>query len=159
MPTQTPRQALDKYAQDESPWSHDDLVDFVDEYSIERDVIANRPNGTYDDEFYYATDEKRLYSWNSGTSSWDLELSLSHADLTNITSNDHHSKTSSASELTDVSPDSSANAHHSQSHDNTDHTQEYVSDGDDITREIWVITAGASDPSGAGVDDLIFEEK
>jgi hypothetical protein len=38
----------------------------------------------------------------------------------------HHTKTSSASELSDVSPDSDANAHHNQNHDNSDHTTNYL---------------------------------
>jgi len=39
---------------------------------------------------------------------------ISHADLNNIATNQHHSKTSSASELTDVSADSVSGAHHSK---------------------------------------------
>ncbi|AUO79113.1 hypothetical protein [Salinibacter phage M8CRM-1] len=37
---------------------------------------------------------------------------LSHSDISGISSDDHHSKTTSASELTDVSPDSVSDAHH-----------------------------------------------
>jgi len=37
-----------------------------------------------------------------------------HTDLTNVQSDQHHTKTSSASELTDVSPDSNADAHHTR---------------------------------------------
>ena len=44
-------------------------------------------------------------------------------------------------------------------HGNEDHTDEFVSDGDGTTREIWVIANGASDPVGAGTNDLIFEEE
>jgi hypothetical protein len=54
--------------------------------------------------------------------------------------------------------DAPADAHHSQDHDNTDHTEEYVAEGDGVTRDIYVIAAGASDPSSATADDLIFEE-
>lgn len=36
---------------------------------------------------------------------------------------------------------------------------EVVSDGDGTDREIWVIANGASDPAGAGPDDIIFEEE
>jgi len=39
---------------------------------------------------------------------------VNHADLSNIGSSDHHSKTTSASELTDVSADSVSGAHHSR---------------------------------------------
>ena len=41
-------------------------------------------------------------------------FSGSHNDLSDIGSSDHHTKTSSASELTDVSPDSVSSAHHSR---------------------------------------------
>jgi len=40
--------------------------------------------------------------------------SINHSDLSNIGSSDHHSKTSSASELTDVSADSVSDAHHTR---------------------------------------------
>jgi hypothetical protein len=32
-------------------------------------------------------------------------------------------------------------------------------DGDDVERRVWVIANGASDPSGASAEDLIFEEE
>jgi len=44
-------------------------------------------------------------------------------------------------------------------HGNAEHSQEFVSDGDGTTRQIWVISNGASDPAGAGPDDIIFEEQ
>lgn len=44
-------------------------------------------------------------------------------------------------------------------HDNAAHSEEFVSDGDGTTRQVWVIGNGASDPAGAGPDDLIFEEE
>lgn len=34
-----------------------------------------------------------------------------------------------------------------------------VTDGDGVDREIWVIANGASDPSGADAEDIIFEEE
>jgi hypothetical protein len=34
-----------------------------------------------------------------------------------------------------------------------------VSDGDGIERQLWVIASGASDPSGADAEDIIFEEQ
>jgi len=40
------------------------------------------------------------------------ESSISHDNISNVDSADHHSKTTSASELTDVSADSNSNAHH-----------------------------------------------
>ena len=53
------------------------------------------------------------YDDSTGTITVD-GFSGDHAALSNITSNDHHSKTSSASELTDVSADSVADAHHTE---------------------------------------------
>lgn len=44
-------------------------------------------------------------------------------------------------------------------HDNSAHTEAFVSDGDGTERQIWVIANGASDPSGAAPDDIIFEEE
>jgi len=34
-----------------------------------------------------------------------------------------------------------------------------VSDGDGTKRQIWVVSNGASDPAGAGPEDIIFEEQ
>jgi hypothetical protein len=34
-----------------------------------------------------------------------------------------------------------------------------VTDGDGTERNIWVIANGASDPSGASAEDIIFEEE
>jgi hypothetical protein len=34
-----------------------------------------------------------------------------------------------------------------------------ISDGDGTERQIWVIASGASDPSGADAEDIIFEEQ
>jgi len=34
-----------------------------------------------------------------------------------------------------------------------------VTDGDEIDRQVWVIANGASDPSGADPEDIIFEEE
>jgi hypothetical protein len=74
MVTQTPRFNLDKYTQGEEDWSHSDTVDLLDELAVETDVIANRDSsGDYDDELFYATDEKLLYRWDSNTSSWLVE--------------------------------------------------------------------------------------
>jgi hypothetical protein len=52
-----------------------------------------------------------------------------HAELVGVGSSDHHSKTSSASELSDVSPDSDSNAHHNPSNQDVDSV-----DGYDITK-------------------------
>lgn len=34
-----------------------------------------------------------------------------------------------------------------------------VTDGDGTERQVWIIASGASDPSGADPEDLIFEEQ
>ena len=92
MPDPTPRFGLDTFAENESPWSYTDTVEFVDEHAIERGDIGDRPtSGDYVGEFYFAEDELTLYRWNG--SSWDVALSLSHSDLTDISSDDHHEKT------------------------------------------------------------------
>lgn len=44
-------------------------------------------------------------------------------------------------------------------HGDAAHTPEYVNDGDDIKRQVFVIANGASDPAGANAEDLIFEEE
>jgi len=47
-------------------------------------------------------------------SSWGSVGVTDHANLNNVTSGQHHAKTSQASELSDVSADSSEDAHHGQ---------------------------------------------
>lgn len=47
----------------------------------------------------------------------------------------------------------------SSSHDNTDHSVPFVTDGNGVERKVWVIAAGAADPAGAGPDDIIFEKE
>lgn len=42
------------------------------------------------------------------------EGNIDHSNLASVTSGQHHAKTTSAADLTDVSPDSTANAHHSR---------------------------------------------
>lgn len=64
-------------------------------------------------------------------------FSGSHGDLSGVTSDQHHA----------------------QDHDNADHTEAFVSDGDGTERQVWVIANGASDPAGADPEDIIFEEE
>jgi hypothetical protein len=72
---------------------------------------------------WYDSGANRAYVYDG--SGW-VELSITHHDnLQGINAGNHHDKTTEASEITDVSPDSDNNAHHSQSHDNTDHTTDY----------------------------------
>lgn len=44
-------------------------------------------------------------------------------------------------------------------HDNDDHREQYIPDGDGVERETWVIEAGAADPAEAAPEDLIFEKE
>lgn len=48
------------------------------------------------------------------TRTWATSNNINHSDLSDAPSDAHHSKTSSASELSDVSADSVSNAHHSK---------------------------------------------
>lgn len=75
MATNSPRLDMSRFDDGES-WDHTDLVNLVDEYAIERDVVANRPaSGDYADELFYATDEGVLYRWDDGSSTWVDEIS------------------------------------------------------------------------------------
>jgi hypothetical protein len=77
MVSQTPRFNLDKYSQGEDNWSHSDTVDLLDELAVETDVIANRStSGNYDDELFYATDQKLLYRWDTDQTDWLIEGGL-----------------------------------------------------------------------------------
>ena len=68
----TSRFDLDTFERNEQNWSHTDTVEFVDEHSIDKGPVSERPvSGTYDDEFYYATDDEILYRWNGATTEWD----------------------------------------------------------------------------------------
>jgi hypothetical protein len=77
MVTQTPRFDLNKYSQGEDNWSHSDTVELLDELAVETDVIANRStSGNYDDELFYATDQKLLYRWDTDQTDWLIEGGL-----------------------------------------------------------------------------------
>lgn len=74
MVTQTPRFNLDKYSQGEDNWSHSDTIDFVDEHSIDKGPIADRPaTGDYDDQMYYATDQGLFWRWDINISDWTTD--------------------------------------------------------------------------------------
>jgi len=70
----TPRFDLETYQQGDDNWSHTDTVELLDELAVETDTISNRPtSGNYDDELFFATDQKLLYRWDSGQSDWLIE--------------------------------------------------------------------------------------
>lgn len=71
MPNETPRLALNTFADGEEPWDHTDTVEALDELAIERGPIANRPaSGEYPDALYLATDEQTIYRWDENASDW-----------------------------------------------------------------------------------------
>lgn len=65
-----------------------------------------------------------------------------HADLTNVTSYQHHTKTTSASDLTDVSADSVADAHHTR-----------LTAGDGLTDDADTFNIEPADFAGAFLSD------
>ena len=77
MADNTPRFDLGTYAQGDEDWSHTDTVETLDELAVDRGPIDDRPaSGDYDDEFYYATDQRVLWRWDSGTSDWNAAAGL-----------------------------------------------------------------------------------
>ena len=65
MPTPTDRLGLNTFAQGEDNWDHTDTVQEFDELAVVTDTIANRPaSGDYDDELFFATDQRILYQWD-----------------------------------------------------------------------------------------------
>jgi len=70
----TPRFDLETYQQGDDNWSHTDTVELLDELAVETDTISNRPaSGNYDDELFFATDQKLLYRWDNSESDWLIE--------------------------------------------------------------------------------------
>lgn len=73
MVNQTPRLGLDDYDPGDTDWDHSDLVQLVEEMAIDRGPVADRPAaGEYDDELFYATDQKVLWGWDAGSSDWTI---------------------------------------------------------------------------------------
>lgn len=68
MVTNTDRLGLGTYSQGETDWDHTDAVQLLDELAVLTDTKSNRPNGTYNDELFFATDESILYRWDG--SNW-----------------------------------------------------------------------------------------
>ena len=74
MATNTPRFDLGRFDAGENGWDHTDTVNLLDEYSINRGPIADRPtSGDYDDQMYYATDQGLLWRWDSTASDWTTD--------------------------------------------------------------------------------------
>lgn len=77
-------------------------------------------------------------------------------DHTYVTTEDESSDLPNASQHANLS---GADVHDPAEHDNADHSEAFIADGDGTSRDYYVIDAGAGDPSGAGPDDLIFERE
>lgn len=74
MADQTPRLDLDTFAQGDEDWSHTDTVEMLDELAVDRGPVADRPDeGDYDDEMYFAVDQRVLYRWEESESDWKIE--------------------------------------------------------------------------------------
>jgi len=151
----TDRFNLDTYNQGDDGWSHTDTVELLDELAVETDTITNRPtSGSYDDELFFATDQRILYRWDSETTDWAIQaglgtetnpidetLFISNVDASEIsvssapTENDDVAR---LSELEGKADDPHANEAHSETfavegdeqppedHNNTSHTETYV---------------------------------
>lgn len=73
MSRETPRFNLDTFEPGDPEWDHTDTVQTVDEYAIARGPISDRPTeGQYDDELYYATDQKVLWGWDGTDGDWTI---------------------------------------------------------------------------------------
>lgn len=71
MADETPRLDLNTYKQGDTDWDHTDTVEALDEHAIARGPIEERPaEGDYDDELYYATDQRILWGWDADTGDW-----------------------------------------------------------------------------------------
>jgi len=80
----------------------------------------------------------------------------SHDDLTGISSDDHHTKTSSAAELSDVSPDSTADAHHpktSSAAELSDVSADSVTDAHHARPESISMSLGGAAPDATSFRD------
>lgn len=79
MPDQTDRHDLYTYShgerwrtRDGSLPGHNDVVELVDELSIDHGPFGDRPStGDYDGEKFFATDRRILYAWDDSGASWD----------------------------------------------------------------------------------------
>jgi len=89
------------------------------------------------------------------------EGSISHGNLSGIAPDSHHSKTSSASELSDVSPDSDSSAHHSKtpvgweeittvSNGNTGTALSLTADTSNVSYDVYRLSIRSQNHSGSG---------
>jgi len=78
------------------------------EFSVGPDTPSNAANGGLWRDT--ANGQQKVYDGNS----WANVGVTDHSNLSNVSSGQHHAKTSQASELSDVSPDSTTDAHHAE---------------------------------------------
>lgn len=158
-------------------------IDFQD---VEVGTLSNRPAAGTSGNWYFTTDSNGLFYDDGG--SWNLiaeypgnitasDLGFDPATQTELNNHSgdsaaHHAKFTDSEAQTAINNDSDhgSTAQHdyfsgdyndltNRSHGNEDHDNVFISDGDGTTRQYWVIANGASDPSGAGSNDIIFEEE
>ena len=71
MTDKTPRFDLNTYVQGDENWDHTDTVEAVDKLAIDRGPISGRPaSGDYDDQMYFATDQRIMWRWDTDATDW-----------------------------------------------------------------------------------------
>ena len=181
----TDRFNLDTYNQGDDNWSHTDTVELLDELAVETDTIENRPtSGSYDDELFFATDQRILYRWDSGGADWTIQaglgtetnpidetLFISNVDASEISVSSAPTENNDVARLSEVegkADDPHANEAHSETfavdgdtqppedHDNTSHTETYVTVDEDVEN---FSTSGNADtvPVSQGDGTLVME--
>jgi hypothetical protein len=131
---------------------------------------------------YYAIDQGVLYRWDVDADDWVTEThdNTAHSETYAVDgdtqppeTHDNTAHSENYTTLTEVNNNADVpeadnadtvggelpSAFADTNHDNTEHSLTFVSDGDGIERQIWIIANGASDPAGAGTEDIILEEE
>lgn len=78
------------------------------------------------------------------------------ADASYVTTEDESEDLPESTEHSDLSGD---DLHEPAEHGNDAHSVAFLSDGDGVERDVWLISAGADDPEEAGPEDIILEEE
>ena len=77
MADDTPRLSLSTFDQGDATWDHTDTVETLDELAIDRGPISDRPSsGDYDDQLYFAVDQRILWRWDDSSSDWNAAAGL-----------------------------------------------------------------------------------
>lgn len=77
-------------------------------------------------------------------------------DATYITVADESDDLSESEQHSELAND---DLHEPAEHDNDAHSLAFLSDGDGVRRQVWLIPAGADDPEEADPEDIILEEE